>query len=197
MGSKVDQMASEFRFVRESIADLNSRFSKLETRIGDLQTSVQIMSAPPAPPAAGGAPPPSGEAAVSPSGGAAMGSAETLYNSARSDQSGGKLDLALMEYQDFLANYPNSNLAPTAQYNIGEIHYANANYKAAEEAFDLVLEKYPENEKTPDARYMKAKSLAASGDTQAAAQEYRSLIQKYPNAGIAARAKEELSALGN
>jgi TolA-binding protein len=196
VGSKVDQMASEFRFVRESVTDLNSRFGKIETRIEDLQTSIQIMSAPPAPPSGGEVAAPSGGEVAPLSGGAVAGSAETLYDSARRDQSGGKLDLALLQYQDLLANHPNSNLAPAAQYSIGEIHFANANYEAAREAFDLVLEKYPANDRTPDAMYMKAKSLSAVGQTRSAAREYRALLKQYPNAEIAARAQEELTALG-
>lgn len=184
LGAKVDQMANEFRYVRESIADLNSRIGKMQAQLDDLKTTVQILAAPPAPPGAetGSAP--------------AAGSAEELFNNARRDQSGGKLDLALMEFQEFLELYPNSDLAPAAQYSIGEIYFAKGDFEAAAKAFDLVLERYPENDKTPDAAFMKAKSLAEAGQKRRAAVEFRGIVKKYADLPIAERARQELARLG-
>ncbi len=188
LGAKVDQMSSEFRYVRESIADLNSRVGRVQNQITDLRDGLQIMAAPPPPPGAGdsaamgGTPP--------------MGSAASLYNNARRDQSGGKMDLALMQYQDFLKFYPNSDLAPAAQYGIGEIYFAKGDYEAARQAFDLVLEKYPENPQTPDAMFMKAMSLAQANQDRAAAREFRALVKRYPDTGLTRRAEEELAKLG-
>jgi tol-pal system protein YbgF len=198
VGSKVDNMSNEFRFVKESIADLNSRVGKVQTQITDLRDGLQVMAAPPPPPA-GAIAPSGGMAAATPpaaAGGAPMGSAESLYNNARRDQSGGKHDLALMQYQDFLKFYPNSSLAPAAQYGIGEVYFNKADFEAARQAFDLVLEKYPENDRTPDAMFMKAKSLAQANQNRAAAREFRVLVQKYPGTGLAERAQQELAQLG-
>jgi len=192
VGAKVDQMSQEFRFVKESIADLNSRVGQLQAQIGDLKTSMRIMAAPPPPPAGGA---PAGSAAA-PAPVGSMDSATKLYNDALRDQSGGKLDLALMEFQDFLRLHPNSDLAPAAQFGVGEVYFAKGDYQAASESFDLLLEKYPENEKTPDSMFMKAKSLAGLDQKRSAAREYRALIKKYPNAALSQRAQEELAALG-
>ncbi len=183
LGTKVDRMSDEFRFVRESVADLGARVAKLQTQVSDLRSAMQVMAAPPPPPGGGTAPPTT--------------SAEALFNNARRDQSGGKPDLALAQYQEFLNYFPNSDLAPSAQYNIGEIHYGQGDYKAALEAFDLVLEKYPENEKTADAMYMKGMSLLNAGEKRAAAREFRALVAKYPDSELAAKARNELKKLGN
>ena len=189
--SKVDAMSDEFRFVRESVADLNARLTKLQTQVTDLKSSVDVLSTPPAPPP--GAAPPGAPATGAPAAPAI--SAEVLYNNARRDQSGGQLDLSLSEYQDFVKNFQNSDLAPAAQFHIGEIYYTKQDYKSALEAFDLVLEKYPENTKTPDAMYMKAMSLTKSGDKRSAASELRSLLKKYPDSELAAKAKTRLKEL--
>ncbi|MCP5111822.1 MAG: tetratricopeptide repeat protein, partial [bacterium] len=149
LGAKVETMAREFSHVRESVAELNVKVSKMQTQMTDLRTTMTVMSAPPAPPGEGGLPP--------------TASAETLFNNAQRDQSGGKLDIALAQYQEFLNYFPNTDLAPVVQYNIGDIYYTRGEFKQALSAFDLVLERYPENEKTPDAMYMKAMSLVKSG----------------------------------
>lgn len=182
LSNKVDRMSDQFRFVRESVADLSSRVEKLQTQLSDLRNAVQIMAAPPPPPGGGGPP--------------VAQSAETLFNNARGDQSGGKADLALSEYQDFLKSFPNSDLAPAAQYNIGEIYYRRHEFAAARKAFDLLLEKYPENDKTADAIFMKAKCLLKVNQKRSAAREFRTLIKKYPDTGLAAKAKTELRKLG-
>ena len=106
------------------------------------------------------------------------------------------MDLALAQYQDYLRDFPNTDLAPVAQYSIGEIHYIKGEYKQAQQAFDLVLEKYPENERTADAMYMKGMSLARAGQTRSAARELRALLKKYPDSGLAAKAETELKDLG-
>jgi tol-pal system protein YbgF len=193
VGSKVDQMSDEFRFVKESIADVNTRIGNVQTQLSDLQTAVQIMAAPAPPPSYGGA-----QAGMAAGGGGAPpgASAESLYNNARRDQSGGKHDLALMQFQDFLKFYPNSDLAPAAEYSIGEVYYSKGDFDAAGKAFDLLLEKYPENDKTPDAMFMKAKSLVGADQKRAAAREFRAVVKKYPDTGLAQRAQEELAKLG-
>lgn len=185
LGTRVESMAGEFRSVRESVADLNLRISRMQAQLEDLKTSVQVLAAPP--------PPPSPTAAAPT---AAPGvSAEALFNNARRDQSGGQLDLALAQYEDFLKAFPNNDLAPVAQYNIGEIYYNKRDYEQARKAFDLVLEKYPENPKTADAMYMKALSLARAGNRAGAIEELRALLKKYPNGEIAEKAQSQLKQL--
>ncbi len=184
LGTRVESMAGEFRSVRESVADLNLRISRMQAQLEDLKTSVQVLAAPP--------PPPSPTAAAPAAPGV---SAEALFNNARRDQSGGQLDLALAQYEDFLKAFPNNDLAPVAQYNIGEIYYNKRDYEQARKAFDLVLEKYPENPKTADAMYMKALSLARAGNRAGAIEELRALLKKYPNGEIAEKAQSQLKQL--
>lgn len=196
LGTKVDSMADQFRFLQENIADLSNRITRMQTQLTDLRNTIQILSAPPPPPSGptGTAPGTSAPAATAPATPAA--SAESLFNNARRDQLGGQYDLALSEFQDFLKLFPNSDLAPAAQFHIGEILYAKGNYKAALQAFDLVLEKYPANEKTPDALLMKAMTLIRLGQKEAAARELRSLLRRYPQSELAERARAELEKLG-
>lgn len=185
LGTRVESMAGEFRSVRESVADLNQRVGRMQAQLEDLRTSVQVLAAPPPPPSPTAAAPASAPGV----------SAEALFNNARRDQSGGQLDLALAQYEDFLKSFPNNDLAPVAQYNIGEIYYIKRDYEQARKAFDLVLEKYPENPRTADAMYMKAMSLARAGNRAGAIEELRALLKKYPSGEIAEKAQSQLKQL--
>jgi tol-pal system protein YbgF len=183
IGTKVDQLAAEFQALRESVAELNRRMGRLELQIVDISSAVRTLQAPPAPPAGAGGPP-------------AGLSAESLYQNALRDKNGGNLELALKEFTDYLQYFGNTELAPNAQFYIGEIYYLRGEMDEAIRAFDLVLERYPENNKTADAHYMKGMALLKVGRRNQARDEFYSLIERFPNHELAAKAKAQLRALG-
>jgi TolA-binding protein len=186
IGSKVDQMASEFQGVQASLADVNSRLGKLEQRIVDLGNTVKVMQAPPPPPAGAGGPgaPPPGV------------SAESLYANAMRDKDGASYDMALQEYTDYLKYFGNTEMAPNAQFYIGEIFYRRGDLEGALKAFDLVLEKYPQNNKTLDAMYMKGQTLVKMGQRMKGAEQFRELNSLSPNSELASKARAQLRAMG-
>jgi tol-pal system protein YbgF len=191
LGSKVDMLADEFRFVRESVNDLNSKMSKLNSQFTDVSNAVKTLQAPPPPPdpvsGGGGSPstPPPGL------------SADQLYSSALRDKSSGKYDIALSQFQDYLRWFENTDLAPNAQFHVGDILYIKGDYQSAVDAFDAVLERYSDtNPKAPDALFMKGRSLMQLGQRNAAATEYRELVKRFPNHETAAKARAELKNMG-
>lgn len=132
VGAKVDSMGNDFQSLRVSLDDVSSRLAKLQQGLIDLNNTVKVISAPPAPPpAATGAP---GAAAGPPPG---M-TADSLYANAMRDKDGGNYDIAGQEYSDYVKFYGNSEMAPNAQYYIGEIYYTRKDYDNALKAFDAV-----------------------------------------------------------
>jgi len=186
LGSKVDTMANDFAGVRESITDLSARLGKLQNQITDINSAIKTLQAPPPPP------PP----AANPNGPPAGVTAESLYNSAMRDKTAGNSDLAIEGYQSYLKWFGNTDLAPNAQYYIGEVKYLKGDYDGALQAFDTLLEKYPDNAKTCDAMLQKGRALVKAGFKAEARQEFTSLIKKFPTHENASKAKTELAALG-
>jgi tol-pal system protein YbgF len=184
VGSKVDQMSSEFQGIRVSLEDVSARLGKLERGLVDLGNTIKVIQSPPAPPPGTTAGPPSGL------------SAEDLYANARRDYASGNYDMALQEFSDYLKYFGDTATAPNAQYYIGELQYSRKEYEAALQAFDLVLEKYPENNKTLDALYMKGRALVQLHRRNDGAEEFRSVIRRAPTSELAAKAKAQLRALG-
>ncbi|MFN7993925.1 MAG: tetratricopeptide repeat protein [Bryobacteraceae bacterium] len=193
VGSKIDQMSNDFQALRESVADLSSRMGKLQQQVIDIGNAVKTIQAPAAPPPgttggmAGG---------FSPAGGAPPVSAETLYQNAMRDRSGGKDDLALQEFADYLKYYGNTDLAPNAQFYVAELHLRQNNLDDALREFDMVLEKYPDNNKTADALYMKGTTLVKMGKRTQGKQEYCELVKRFPSSDLASRAKAQVKSLG-
>ncbi|MCA2971058.1 MAG: tetratricopeptide repeat protein [Acidobacteriaceae bacterium] len=186
LGTKVDQMSSDFSSVRESVADLTSRLGKLQNQVADLSQAIRTLSAPPPPPP-GAAPtagaPPAGV------------SAEQLYTAAMRDRTSGNADLAIAQFKDYIQYFGSSDLAPNAQYYIGEIEYLRGDYTAALAAFDKLLEAYPDNSKTADALLLKGRALVKSGYKAEARTEFETLVKKFPSHENAAKARTELRAL--
>src|SRR6202046_2791578 len=108
VGQKLDQMSEDFRAVRESVLDMNTRMSKLDAKIADLENLISTVRAPAAapPPATGTVPQAdaNNSFAPSPGGNGPIGAppqglqAGTLYTSAYSDQLAGKYDIAFQEF---------------------------------------------------------------------------------------------------
>jgi TolA-binding protein len=205
VGQKLDQMSEDFRAVRESVLDMNTRMGKLDAKIADLESLINTVRAPAAPPPPSGTVPPGDPNAPPAAGsfGAAGGppqglQAGTLYTSAYSDQLAGKYDIAFQEFSDYLKYFGKTELAPNAQYYIADIYYRKADYMNALTAFDAVLERFEEGPKTPDARYMKAMCLVKLGRNDSAAREFRDVYTRYSadHPDIAAKAKAQLREMG-
>lgn len=208
VGAKIDQMTTEFQAVKDNVADMTSRMGKLEQQMADVSNALKNLSTPAAPPPGATSPgslpatPPStsssgpnGPAFVSGTPGAPP-PADTLYQNAYRDKSGGKTEMALQEFGDYLKYYPSMAYAPNAQYQIGDIYFSQGNYEAALKAFDLVLEKFPDNNKTPDALYMKGLTLVRMRRPTAGSKEFQEVLRRYPRSEIAAKAREQLRLMG-
>ena len=192
VGAKVDTMANDFAGVRESVTDLSSRMGKLQNQIADINSAIKILANTPAPPPAAVSP-----TALNPNAPPPGVSAETLYNGAMRDKSAGNFDLAIEQFQNYLKWFGNTDLAPNAQYYIGEIKYLRGDLDGALLAFDTLLEKYPDNPKTSDAMLQKGRALVKSGFKAEARQEFTSLVKKFPTHDNAAKARTELAALNS
>jgi tol-pal system protein YbgF len=195
VGSKLDQMSEDFRAVRESVLDMNTRMGKLDAKMADLQNLINTVQRPAAPPPTGTNPAqvvPEAQTTAPPAGV----SADATYTNGWRDYNAGKRDLALQEFSDYVKWFPTTALAPNAQYYIGDIYYKNKDYDNALQAFDAVLEHYSDNKYTADAHYMKGLSLLGLGRNDSAAREFRDVYSRYPDTDVAAQAKARLKDMG-
>lgn len=195
LGSRLDQMGDDLRSVSTNVSDLVRRMNSLDTKLADISSAIRTIGSQPAapPPSADGSTP--GAPAASPASPPAP-SADTLWENARRDYSGGNFTLALQEYAQYLHYYPDTDNAPGAAYYIGYIYYNNQQYDSAVEAFQKVLD-MPENQKSSDALYYKAVSLMKmDGHRTEAGAAFREFIKKYPHSDHISQAHADLRALG-
>ena len=202
VGQKLDQMSEDFRAVRESVLDMNTRMGKLDAKMADLQNLINTTRSAPAapPPAIGTTPgdPNAAQTAPATSGPPPGMQAEATYTNAFRDYQAGKYDIAMQEFNDYLKYFGNTTFAPNAQYYLADIYYRRQDFSNALPAFDMVLEKYGDNAKTADAHYMKGMCLMSLDRKDAAAREFRDVYARYSDQDpdIAAKAKARLREMG-
>ncbi len=185
LAAKVDNTNNDVSEVRNSMADLNTSMNKVMQKLNDIDNVLKVLSAPPAAPPQAAAPP----AAVIPP-------ASTLFTNAVRDQNGGKFDLAISEFNDFLKFYPEDPNASSALLNVGECHMSQLKYDQAAQDFDAVIERYPASEVTPDAMYSKGVALRKAGRKTEAIATFRAVVAKYPRKDQGAQAKDQLKEMG-
>jgi tol-pal system protein YbgF len=100
---------------------------------------------------------------------------------------------AIQGLKEFLKTYPGSALAPSAQYWVGNAHYALRDYKTAIAEQQKVVTTWPDHAKAPDAMLNIASSQAELGDVNGARNTLRTLVGKYPKSSAAEQAKQRLA----
>jgi tol-pal system protein YbgF len=86
-------------------------------------------------------------------------------------------------------------LAPSAQYWIGESHFASREFDRAIIEYDEVRRRYPQADKVPAALLRQGSAFAELGEKLNARLVLQELIEKYPQSPEAARAKQRIKAL--
>ena len=121
---------------------------------------------------------------------------EVLYNNGLRDYNGGKNDLAVQEFTDYLKFYPNTDLAGNAYFYLAEIEYKQGNYKDAVKNYDLVLQNFASGNKAAAAQLKKGFALIELGQPEDGAHELRHVGARYPRSNEATQARERLRKLG-
>jgi TolA-binding protein len=154
-GTRLEQANGALTTMQQAVGDLTTAINRLQTQVIDLGNAVKVIQSPPAAPKPG---------------------AEELLKSAQADRLGGKYDLAVQGYLEFLKNYGDSAEADVALFELGMTNYAIKNFAAALEDYNALAEKHPDSKRLPEALFYKSKSLASMGraaDARAACLDLR------------------------
>lgn len=99
---------------------------------------------------------------------------------------------AISRFEEYIAAFPQTELADNARSWIGECYYAQKDYRQALREFDKVEKNFPTGNKVPDAKFKKALSNRELGNRDDAARELREVVSRYPDSQAAIMASEKL-----
>lgn len=191
LSAQIQRQAEEIARLRGQIETLSYELETAKKRQQDfyldLDTRLRKFETPAA---ANAADPATGAAAAKPAGDPAKESQE--YESALNQFKAAKYKEAATGFAAFVQKYPDSSLAPNAQYWLGNAWYAQRDCKRAIEAQSVVTTKYADSPKAPDAWLAMATCQQEMGNATAARRSLESVVAKYPNAPAADAARERL-----
>lgn len=116
---------------------------------------------------------------------------ETAFDSLKE----GRYAEAARRFQAFLAEFPNGEYAPNAQYWLGESYYVTQNYQIALDAFQALLSRFPGSAKAPDALLKVGYCHYELRNFAEAEAVLNQVIQQYPDTTVARLAQVRLRAL--
>jgi tol-pal system protein YbgF len=200
LNARLDALSAE-------VGRLSARMDELAQRMETLGRPAPASGAAPVPPPArtGAGSAPAVVAVPPPARGGA--SAEESYQAAYLDFSKGLYPLAVSGFRDFLRRFPDSALADSAQYWIGEAYFSMAratasqpdkareNLEQAVQEFRKVVVAYPRGSKVPTALYKEALALVELKQTALAQARLQYLVEHFPQSEEAPLAKERLAGL--
>ena len=203
-GSRIDTMTQQTQGLSDNMQDVQARVAKLSQQLNDMQNLLQSidakvsggsvtgstsLSSPGAGASSGGAPPPS-TSAMPPI------SADTLYQNGLRDLTSGKYDLARQEFSDYIHNFPSNDLAGNAEFYLGEIAYAQNDFKTAISSYDTVLSNYPKSFKLAASLLKKASAEIELGMKASGIRDLREVMRRFPGSDEARRAQAKLREVG-
>lgn len=212
-GSKIDTMTQQTQGISDNLSDVQARVGKLSQQLTDVQNLLQGIDSKvsggvpgatpgqsssmtpgnPGTPASVSSDAAPGTANTPPSaGGMAPISADTLYQNGLRDFTSGNYDLAHQEFSDYIRNFPGNDLASNAQFYLGEISFAQGDYKGAIAAYDTVLTNYPHSFKLAASLYKKALAELEAGLRTSGTRDLREVVRQFPGTDEARHAQAKL-----
>jgi tol-pal system protein YbgF len=202
LGARLDALSGE-------VARVTARVDELSQRVDSLGRPAPSGGASPIPPPSrsGGTTAPAPSVGAAPRAAGSGATAEESYQAAYLDFSKGLYPLAVSGFRDFLRRFPDSALADSAQYWIGEAYFSMAratasqpdksreNLEQAVQEFRKVMVAYPRGSKVPTALYKEALALVELKQTALAQARLQYLVEHFPQSEEAPLAKERLASL--
>jgi tol-pal system protein YbgF len=178
---RIAELAQKLDDKSVKMGELTARIDELETKVKPLTagapmtTSVQTGTEKPAP------------KSIEPS---------EAYRQAKNDYDKGNFDLALAGFQNYINQFPDTSLAASAQYWIGECYSSKKDFSRAIEAFELVITTYPRSDKVPGAKLKIGLSYLNANHPEKAKAYLNKVIKEYPGSTEAEIAKDRLHKIG-
>ena len=191
---------------RDMYIDLDTRLRRLEQQSAAGPAPASVPAAPgavaPAPAPASAADPgaaaPAAISATPPVAAittASPGAENQTYDAAQAQRRIGNYQGAIVAFQNFIKQFPQSNLAPRAQYWIGDSYFNLRDFKLAIASQQTLIKTYPDSPSVPDAMLNIASSQIEMGESITGRRTLEELVAKYPVSDAADKAKRRLATL--
>ena len=179
-----DQLSGQIQTLNDTMDELKVRLAKLSKQLEDMQAAQQTMAQQQT------------QAQQQAQSVAQAPAPDVLYNNALRDYNGGKNDLAIQEFSDYVKFYPDTDLAGNSYFYMAELQFKGGDFPRAIANYDLVLQNFPSGNKAASAGLKKGFALLEMGKQEDGATELKRVIQRYPRSNEATQARDRLRKSG-
>lgn len=187
MAARLDEALRQMETIENQLQDTNARMTALGLRPGSIAAPTSSDTTLPSDTA------PSRESELNEP--VVGGQDRELYNTAYRDLIRGNYELALQGFQQFVTQYPNSELLDNAQYWIGEVYYAQGRYQNAIDEFEKVVKWYRNGDKTASALLKIAYSYINIDEIEQGKLYLEEVLKDFPDSEEANLARGRLESL--
>ncbi|HEX6693706.1 MAG TPA: tol-pal system protein YbgF [Longimicrobiales bacterium] len=173
LGRLVDQTR---QLVGENLAAMNALMGRIDALETKLNTAAQAPAAAPTSPATDQ-------------------NAAQLYARGMERLNEGAYAAARTVFQGITRQYPKDPVAADAQYQLGEVYYAEQNYSSAYTAFEAVPAGWPESVRAGEALYRAGVIAQERKETARARRYYDAVIEQYAGSDAAKAAESRRKSL--
>ena len=164
------------QLVGENVAAMNALMGRIDALESKLNSAAQAPTSPPA-------------------GSTSDQNAAQLYARGMERLNEGAYAAARTVFQGIARQYPRDPLAADAQYQLGEVYYAEQNYSSAYTAFEAVPAGWPESVRAGEALYRAGVIAQERKDTARARRYYDQVIEQYAGSDAAKAAESRRKSL--
>lgn len=215
--ASVEELQTAVQVVDSKLEEINHRLGELAQRLDAIEVGAVLRKKPaepspaptspptpitsepeaaePLPPTVAAPPPSLGTPTLRETVEVAVLDPREIFRAANEDYVRGRYDLAILGFRDYLKRYPNTELASSSQYWIGECYLAQRNYAQAVEEFQKLLDVYPQSPKVPSALYKQGLAYLELGKTGKALKALETVSSQFPTTVEAGHAAERLKTL--
>ncbi len=119
--------------------------------------------------------------------------AKNLFDRSRADLRARRYGAAESGFKSFLRKYGKNNLAPNAQFMLGETYYVQKNYRLAAQAYLQGYRKFPKARRSSDTLLKLGMAMSRLGQKSQSCGVYESVVSKYKSSNRAVKqAKKEM-----
>ncbi|BBB32449.1 tol-pal system protein YbgF [Thermotomaculum hydrothermale] len=120
---------------------------------------------------------------------------DALFSQAYADYMKGNYDIAIIEFKDYIAKFPDSEKVDNAYYWLGLCYFEKEKFRDAIDSFDKIIKDYPQSDVLAAAMLKKGLALFEMGAAGMGAVQLQELIEKFPMSKEASIARKKLDAL--
>jgi tol-pal system protein YbgF len=182
--TQLANLLDKMDIIDSRLNDMDNRLNQIVSRQGGRQSLTPAV--PDRPDTSGTANSGSGQVQIDPT---------KIFDNAIKDMKKGDFDLAILQLDELLKQFPDHPLNDDAQYWLAECHYGKRDYARAIPEFEKVEKKYPQSDLVTRALFKLARSYEETGNVARAKPIFERIVKDYPDSFEARQATDKLKEL--